>query len=156
MTLTLHCANKFQVYFNLRNKVFSVKVKNKVSAHTEGFILTSWDKIKPSHINYNGQQRVREKQQKEVHAYLQGKYIETMSAKGAYERIKEYIKEGYYIHKVVYNPYKTDNFMLQKSHTMRELNNDYKYNNINKTELSAIVGFVYDGKPECYAIIKHW
>lgn len=87
-----------QVYFNLHKKVFSVKQGNLVVLHTEEVILTDVT----FKVNEAGRQRVLQEQRKNVHAFVNGKFLTNFAVVPGLENT---MREAYY------NPYKTETFV---------------------------------------------
>lgn len=83
-----------KVYFNLRKKCFSIQHKGKVIAHA--------DTVKLKNVTYKvseaGRQRVLKERHKNVHAFLVGEWVHSLS-------------EDFAGIPVTYNPYKYSSFV---------------------------------------------
>lgn len=97
---------KTEVYFNLHNKMLSVRVNGKVVAHAPAITLDN-----PTfHVSEAGRQRVLKNRRKNVHAWVRGDWNNYLHT-GISQIIPENSVE------VTYNPYKFSTFVLAKDGT---------------------------------------
>lgn len=82
------------VYYNLRRKTFSVRVKGKVILHTDDVTMQDCVFV----VNKAGRERVLREKRKNVHAFVRGDYIMPLP----------FLMAGGF--DVGYNPYKADYF----------------------------------------------
>lgn len=89
-----------RVYRNLRKKLFSIQDKKtrRVIAYANNLILKDAEMI----VYQSGKEKVRKVRQKNVHAFIVGKYVNDFT----YQKIKDIQWEPIY-----YNPYITDTFV---------------------------------------------
>lgn len=89
-------SQKSKVYFNLHKHLFSVKQDGLVVLHTEGLTLVN------AHFQVSeaGRQRVLAEGRKNVHAYVNGIFLEEYS-----DSIPSGFRQAYY------NPYKVETFV---------------------------------------------
>lgn len=67
---TINLDKPVMVYRNLHKKMYSIKQNKVVVAHAERLCLASFECI----VNESGRQKVLQTKQKNVHAYIKGKY----------------------------------------------------------------------------------
>ena len=109
-----------QVYRNLHanlpsgKPVFSVRNdKGLVEDHVASISLL--DPV--FRVSKAGNERVRKEKRKNVHAYIQGKRMKGEGSSGSYEASKQRSNSEW--HKVTYNPYKHEHFVLAEDESMR-------------------------------------
>ena len=97
---------KTEVYYNLHQKMLSVRVNGKVVAHAPAITLDN-----PTfHVSEAGRQRVLKSRRKNVHAWVRGDWNNYLHT-GTSQIIPENSVE------VTYNPYKYSTFVLAKDGT---------------------------------------
>ncbi len=102
-------SRKVRVYRNLHKDCFSVKQDGLVRCHADGVTLQVCKFI----ISKAGQKRVRDKQQKNVHAFIEGYVVDT---RGADREVDGEVTDGQLMsglsnwETLYYNPYKCDGF----------------------------------------------
>ena len=94
---------RVKVYFNLHKKMFSVVAlsgpnKNRVISHTDSLMLRD-TKFR---VQSSGRQKVLKEKKKNVHAFVYGYITEKISASSG-------------LHRVTYNPYKYNSFVIKES-----------------------------------------
>lgn len=94
-----------QVYFNLHKNCFSIRdyKSNLVVAHAESVII----KNAYFRVRENGRQRVIRERQKNIHAFVEGIYVNERTIKTKVKSMK--LNPGYY------NPYITEKFIDLKT-----------------------------------------
>lgn len=103
-------SRKVRVYRNLHKKCFSVKQDGLVRCHAEHVTLQECKFI----ISKAGQSRVRNDQQKNVHAFIEGFVVDT---RGADLEVDGEVTDGQLMsgltnwETLYYNPYECDGFM---------------------------------------------
>ena len=104
---------KVRVYWNLHKKVWSVQdVKSgRVCDHVQHISLTDAKFV----VRKGGQKRVREEGKKNVHAFAVG-YISNEQVTAS----KNIFNSSLHWHRVTYNPYKHDYFMLGEDEVPRD------------------------------------
>jgi hypothetical protein len=97
---------KTEVYYNLHQKMLSVRVNGKVVAHAPAITLDN-----PTfHVSEAGRQRVLKSRRKNVHAWVRGDWNNYLHT-GTSQIIPENSVE------VTYNPYKYSTFVIAKDGT---------------------------------------
>lgn len=105
-------SRKVRVYRNLHKDCFSVKQDGLVRCHADGVTLQECKFI----VSKAGQKRVREQQQKNVHAFVEGYVVDTTAAD---REVDGEVTEGQLMsgltnwQKAYYNPYTCDTFINQ-------------------------------------------
>ena len=112
---------KVRVYWNLHSKIWSVQdVKSgRVCDHVQHISLTDAKFV----VRKGGQKRVREEGKKNVHAFAVGYVAEEQvtASQGSARDLQLMFKvRSYHWHRVTYNPYKHDYFMLGEEEVPRD------------------------------------
>ena len=97
-----HCkgGKRLYVYKNLHLNLFSIRCEGKVINHTDELILEDVRFL----VGQKGRERVIREKRKNVHAGVSGFWAEEWDASP--------ILCSYTPHKIYYNPYKTDSFVM--------------------------------------------
>jgi hypothetical protein len=102
-------SRKVRVYRNLHKKCFSIKQDGLVRCHADGVTLQECKFI----ISKAGQKRVREQEQKNVHAFVEGYVVDTIAAD---REVDGEVTDGQLMsgltnwETLYYNPYECDGF----------------------------------------------
>ena len=91
---------RIYVYKNLHLNLFSVRTEGKVVSHVDELILEDARFL----VGKKGRERVLKEKRKNVHAGVSGFWAEEWEARS--------IMATYTPHKIYYNPYKTDSFVM--------------------------------------------
>tara|TARA_Y100000310_G_scaffold52097_1_gene47930 strand:+ start:64 stop:483 length:420 start_codon:yes stop_codon:yes gene_type:complete len=91
---------RLYVYKNVRYDLFSIRCEGKVIDHRDELILEDARFL----VGQKGRERVLREKQKNVHAGISGFWAEEYEANP--------IMASYTPHKIYYNPYKTDSFVM--------------------------------------------
>ena len=106
----IDASRKVRVYRNLHKKCFSIKQDGLVACHADHVTLQTCKFI----ISKAGQKRVRQDQQKNVHAFVEGYVVDT---KAADLEVDGEVTDGQLMsgltnwETLYYNPYECDGFM---------------------------------------------
>ena len=122
-----------EVYFNLRDKMFSVRQNGRVVMHTPYVVLKDCTFV----VQPAGNARVRKEQQKNIHAFVRGKLS---SAQECNDEREAYQSETEKIVDVGYNPYLHTTFV------------DTMGNPIHSAEWVDL--FVFNNRPDVIAFGK--
>jgi len=108
---------KVRVYWNLHKKMWSVQdaKSGRVCDHVQCISLTGAKFV----VRKGGQKRVREEGKKNVHAFAVGYIAEDQSPSSQDLQLLFKVRT-YYWHRVTYNPYKHDYFMLGEDEIPRD------------------------------------
>jgi len=87
-----------EVYKNLHKNCYSIRQLGKVIGHTTSLCMTSCYFV----VNINGKQRAIATNQKNVHAFIKGYFLE----------ISNYNTTNQTLYKITYDPYTNSTFML--------------------------------------------
>lgn len=85
-----------EIYYNLRKKLFSVRIKGKVKHHSDNVVICNPKFV----VQEGGRQRVLRTKQKNVHAFVRGSFVGNLEL--YFERN---LKRAYY------NPYEYNSFI---------------------------------------------
>ena len=91
---------RIYVYKNLHLNLFSVRSEGKVVSHVDELILEDARFL----VGKKGRERVLKEKRKNVHAGVSGFWAEEWEARST--------MASYTPHKIYYNPYKTDSFVM--------------------------------------------
>tara|TARA_R110001592_G_scaffold114429_4_gene314284 strand:+ start:1308 stop:1700 length:393 start_codon:yes stop_codon:yes gene_type:complete len=85
-----------EVYYNLRKKLFSVRIKGKVKHHNDNVVIYNPRFV----VQEGGRQRVLKTKQKNVHAFVRGSWVGNVGLDFEHNLERAY-----------YNPYKCNSFI---------------------------------------------
>ena len=85
-----------EVYYNLRKKLFSIRIKGKVKNHTNNVVIHNPKFV----VQQGGRKRVLKTKQKNVHAFVRGTYVGNIG-----------IDFDHSLRKAYYNPYYSSTFI---------------------------------------------
>jgi len=96
---------KVEVYFNLHKNIFSIRSREKenygiVIGHSESVVLDAPKFV----VRQAGREKVLKEKQKNVHAFVRGRLLDSLPLINLVERIK-----------VTYNPYKFKSFVNKET-----------------------------------------
>lgn len=108
LSKVINTEKRVQVYRNLHKDCWSVRQSGKIVAHVDYLWLIN----ARMNVGKIGRERVLQKRQKNVHAYISG-YIDVLHSANHFE--DRYEQQGYCWEEISYNPYKSGNFYCKQT-----------------------------------------
>ena len=132
-------ADRKRVYYNIREKCFSVQdyQSGLVIEHTDKLFMTNAMFV----VRKSGNERVKQEGKKNVHAFVNG----------IRSKLKQGMMPEFASYKVRYDPYTMDYF-----HYERIVNDKPKWLPVDRHWIGNVYLYMNDGKPIIYADIDKW